>query len=99
MRDTFFGTCTAGCGMPPRSLADINQDLSEAPAREWRNAELAAHRAANTTRPQDVEQTARSLLSARLTRFQLELAGYCPTCALRGQLKAIETGLRRTAHA
>ncbi len=98
MREAFpVEGCAAGCGLRPRTLAAVTEDLGQAPARERRNAELAALRT-GTADAWVIDQTTRSLLAARLTRFQLELAGYCPTCALRGQLKAIETGLRRSAH-
>jgi hypothetical protein len=100
-----WGTCAAGCGAQPRTYAQISEDFQGAPARELLNARLGTIRGWKMGQTEQeaervAEQTARSLLAARSTRFQLELNGYCLTCALRGQIKAIETGVlnRRVAH-
>jgi hypothetical protein len=86
-------SCRGGCGAAARNLVAINEDLVAAPAVAMNQARVAVKH-----RTIDLDSTYRTLLSARLTRFQLELAGYCPTCALRGQIKAQETGLWRTGH-
>ncbi len=86
-------SCRGGCGAIARRVADIDADLLQAPLVAMSQARVAVKH-----RTLELDGTYRTLLSARLTRFQLELAGYCSTCALRGQIKAQETGLWRPAN-
>lgn len=85
--------CRGDCTGVARSRDLIDAEIVKAPTVTAHQASVAAKH-----RPLEFDSTYRTLLSARLTRFQLELAGYCPTCALRGQIKAQETGLWRPAH-
>ena len=94
-------TCAAAdCHMPPKTLEEIKASIVEAMGRVPQQVKTVGAWSANTVEPAGLDDLERCLLSSYSTRWQLEFAGYCSTCALRGQLRAIDTGrLRRPAHA